>query len=83
MSGPDAGNYQQTIATSAVGRIGTVDEIATAAAFLLGPDAGFITGADLLIDGGVVAALRAGRPRVTSLRELSAGFPGRACPRGG
>ncbi len=58
MSGPGAENYQQTIATSCVGRVGTVDEIATAAAFLLGPDAGFITGADLLIDGGVIAALR-------------------------
>jgi NAD(P)-dependent dehydrogenase (short-subunit alcohol dehydrogenase family) len=61
MSGPGAGHYQKTIAASAVGRVGTVDEIATAAAFLLGPDAGFITGADLLIDGGVVAAMRAGR----------------------
>jgi NAD(P)-dependent dehydrogenase (short-subunit alcohol dehydrogenase family) len=65
MSGPDAANYQRTIATSAVGRVGTVDEIATAAAFLLGPDAGFITGADLLIDGGVIAALRAGRLNLT------------------
>lgn len=37
----------------------TVDEIA--AAFLLGPDAGFITGTGLLIDGGVIATLRAGR----------------------
>jgi len=62
MASPGAAeHYQQAIATSAVGRIGTVDEIATAAAFLLGPDAGFITGTDLLIDGGVIAALRAGR----------------------
>jgi NAD(P)-dependent dehydrogenase (short-subunit alcohol dehydrogenase family) len=65
MSRPGTENYQQTIATSAVGRIGTVDEIATAAAFLLGPDAGFITGADLLIDAGVIAALRAGRLNLT------------------
>jgi hypothetical protein len=28
---------------------------------ILGPDAGFITGTDLLMDGGVIAALRAGR----------------------
>lgn len=37
------------------------DEVATAAAYLLGPDAGSITGADLLTDCGVIAALRAGR----------------------
>jgi hypothetical protein len=36
-----------------------------AAAFLLGPDAGFITGTDLLMDGGVIAALRAGRWQLT------------------
>jgi NAD(P)-dependent dehydrogenase (short-subunit alcohol dehydrogenase family) len=61
MSGPGSAGYQQMIKTSAAGRVGTVDEIATAAAFLLGPEAGFITGTDLLIDGGVIAALRAGR----------------------
>jgi len=65
MSGPGAEGYQQMITTSAAGRVGTVDEIATAAAFLLGPDAGFITGTDLLIDGGVIASLRAGRWNLT------------------
>ncbi len=65
MSGPGAENYQRMIATSAAGRVGTTDEIAAAAAFLLGPDAGFITGTDLLIDGGVIAALRAGRWNLT------------------
>ncbi|HLM07250.1 MAG TPA: SDR family oxidoreductase [Blastococcus sp.] len=48
-------------ARSGGGRVGTADEVAGAAAFLLGPDAGFITGTDLLMDGGVIAALRAGR----------------------
>jgi NAD(P)-dependent dehydrogenase (short-subunit alcohol dehydrogenase family) len=43
----------------AAGRVGTTDEIATAATFLL--DAGFVTGSDLLIDGGVIAAIHAGR----------------------
>ncbi|MFW0796767.1 SDR family oxidoreductase [Gordonia sp. CPCC 205515] len=37
-------------------RLGTPGDIAAAAAFLLGPDADFITGTDLLVDGGVVAA---------------------------
>lgn len=54
-------SYLRMIENSPAGRVGTPDEIASAAAFLLGPDAGFITGADLLIDGGVIAAIRAGR----------------------
>ena len=49
------------ISASATGRLGTPDDIAAAAAFLLGPEASFITGTDLLVDGGVVAAVRAGR----------------------
>ena len=61
MSGPGAEGYRKMIEVSAAGRVGTADEVAAAAAFLLGPDAGFITGTDLLIDGGVIAALRAGR----------------------
>lgn len=48
------------IESSPARRVGTPDDIASAAAFLLGPQSGFITGADLLVDGGVVAASRAG-----------------------
>ena len=36
------------------------DDIAAAAEFLLGPAAGFITGVDLLVDGGVIAAIQTG-----------------------
>jgi NAD(P)-dependent dehydrogenase (short-subunit alcohol dehydrogenase family) len=64
MTGPGAQGYRAMIDRSAAGRVGTTDEVASAAAYLLGPDAGFITGADLLIDGGVIAALRAGRLQV-------------------
>lgn len=41
-------------------RLGTPADIANAVAFLLGPDSAFITGTDLLVDGGVVAAVRSG-----------------------
>ena len=52
--------YQQMIDASAVERTGTSDEIAEVGAFLLGEHAGFITGTDLLIDGGVIASIRTG-----------------------
>ena len=50
--------YQRMIDASAAQRTGTSDEIAEAAVFLLGEHAKFITGTDLLIDGGVIAAIR-------------------------
>jgi NAD(P)-dependent dehydrogenase (short-subunit alcohol dehydrogenase family) len=56
--------YRGLIAASAARRVGTPDEVAAAAAYLLGPEAGFVTGTDLLIDGGVIAALRTGRVQV-------------------
>ncbi len=43
---------------SAAQRLGTPEDIAAAAAFLLDPQSSFITGTDLLVDGGVVAAVR-------------------------
>ena len=52
--------YQEMIDASAAERTGTADEIAEAGAFLLGEHAGFITGTDLLIDGGVIASIRSG-----------------------
>lgn len=57
-------NYQQMIDASAAERCGTSDEIAEAGAFLLGERAGFITGADLLIDGGTIVAIRTGQYRL-------------------
>ena len=53
--------YQQMIDTSAAERTGTSEEIADAGAFLLGEHAGFITGTDLLVDGGVIASIRTGK----------------------
>jgi NAD(P)-dependent dehydrogenase (short-subunit alcohol dehydrogenase family) len=61
MDSPVGDVYRTMIKASVAKRVGTSDEVAAAAAYLLGPEAGFITGSDLLIDGGVIAALRAGK----------------------
>lgn len=53
--------YRAMVDASPTKRMAPPEEIAIAASFLLGPDAGFITGSDLLIDGGVIAAMRAGK----------------------
>jgi NAD(P)-dependent dehydrogenase (short-subunit alcohol dehydrogenase family) len=53
--------YRAMVDASPVKSMAPPDEIAIAASFLLGPDAGFVTGSDLLIDGGVIAAMRAGK----------------------
>ncbi|GAA4589372.1 SDR family oxidoreductase [Planotetraspora phitsanulokensis] len=52
---------QALVDASATGRVGTPEDVANAVAFLLSPQSSFITGTDLLVDGGVVAALRSGR----------------------
>jgi NAD(P)-dependent dehydrogenase (short-subunit alcohol dehydrogenase family) len=53
--------YRAMIEASPVKRMASADEVASVAAFLLGPEASFITGSDLLMDGGVIPAMRAGR----------------------
>jgi NAD(P)-dependent dehydrogenase (short-subunit alcohol dehydrogenase family) len=56
LNGPRAEGYRRMIALSAAGRAGTPDEVAAVAALLMGPDGGFITGSDFLMDGGVTAS---------------------------
>jgi NAD(P)-dependent dehydrogenase (short-subunit alcohol dehydrogenase family) len=48
------------VENSGLRRLGTPDDIAAATEFLLGPSASFVTGTDLLVDGGVVAAISTG-----------------------
>jgi NAD(P)-dependent dehydrogenase (short-subunit alcohol dehydrogenase family) len=57
LDGPSGEIMRAMVAGSGLGRIGTPEEIAAAVGFLLGRDASFITGTDLLVDGGVVASL--------------------------
>lgn len=56
LQGPRGAGYQRMIELSSARRAGTADEVANLAALLMGPDGGFITGSDFLMDGGVTAA---------------------------
>ncbi|MDE2566611.1 MAG: SDR family oxidoreductase [Burkholderiales bacterium] len=56
LSGPRGAGYRAMIDGSPVGRAATPDEVAGVAALLMGPDGGFITGSDFLMDGGATAA---------------------------
>jgi NAD(P)-dependent dehydrogenase (short-subunit alcohol dehydrogenase family) len=58
LTGESGAGMRAMVEASGTGRLGTAGDIAAAAAFLLGPDASFITGTDLLVDGGAVAAAR-------------------------
>jgi 3-oxoacyl-[acyl-carrier protein] reductase len=53
---PAAGDWATPqIANTALGRYGTVDEVAALVAFVAGPEASYITGANLTVDGGTNA----------------------------
>ena len=56
LTGPRGAGYRRMIELSAAGRAGTPDEVGNVAALLMGPDGGFITGSDILMDGGVTAS---------------------------
>ena len=56
LTGPRGAGYRRMIEVSASGRPGTPDEVGAVGALLMGPDGGFITGSDFLMDGGVTAA---------------------------
>jgi NAD(P)-dependent dehydrogenase (short-subunit alcohol dehydrogenase family) len=56
LTGPRGEGYRRMIGLSPAGRAGTPDEVGTVAALLMGPDGGFITGSDILMDGGVTAS---------------------------
>ena len=56
LAGPRGDGYRRMIEISAAGRAGTPDEVGVVGALLMGADGAFITGSDILMDGGVTAA---------------------------
>lgn len=60
LNSPLGDSMRSMIEASSAGRMGTADDIAAVVAFLLGPEASFVTGTDVLVDGGVTAALGTG-----------------------
>jgi NAD(P)-dependent dehydrogenase (short-subunit alcohol dehydrogenase family) len=52
-----------------LGRLGTADDVARAVLFLAGDDAAYVTGQNLLVDGGVTHSLIAHLPRPASVEK--------------
>lgn len=59
-------NIRQMVKATPIQRAGSADEIASIVAFVSGPEASFVNGADFVIDGGFVASTRFNRPAEAS-----------------
>jgi 3alpha(or 20beta)-hydroxysteroid dehydrogenase/cyclopentanol dehydrogenase len=52
---PDAGSRETAVAKTPIGRMGTPEDIAYGALYLASDESSFITGSELVMDGGVTA----------------------------
>ena len=50
--------YESTLADIPMGRLGTAEEVAAQAVFLASPRAGFTTGTNVVIDGGITKRIQ-------------------------
>jgi NAD(P)-dependent dehydrogenase (short-subunit alcohol dehydrogenase family) len=66
LNGPRGAGYRRMIDLSPARRPGTPDEVGSVAALLMGPDGSFITGSDILMDGGVTSSYWFGDLRPTN-----------------
>ena len=60
LTGPRGAGYRRMIDLCPVGRAGTPDEVGTVGALLMSAAGAFITGSDILMDGGVTASFKFG-----------------------
>ena len=67
LEGPSGQAMREIVEASATERYGTPGDIAAAVAFLTGPESTFITGTDILVDGGYVASQHWGNAKGKSL----------------
>ncbi|KAJ9608758.1 hypothetical protein H2200_006529 [Cladophialophora chaetospira] len=58
LEGPSSAMLKAWVEASALRRIGTPEEVASVVAFLVGPESKYITGTDILVDGGMTSGLR-------------------------
>lgn len=69
----DAEVRRQRSAAVPLGRLGTADDVASAVLFLLSDAAGYITGTELLVDGGVTMSIIGTLPRPRSVDSVGPG----------
>lgn len=56
LTGPRGEGYRRMLELAPAGRAGTPDEVGNVGALLMGSEGAFITGSDILMDGGVTAS---------------------------